>query len=423
MRRAVSKNRITSKDRILAVIKHQPVDHIPLCFEGVGHPWVAFLVKQYPDPLKRAEFMLDLGLDTGVVLQPPRFSLEDFEINEQATRPYPDMEVDSAVFMQPGKGLDPGYRIKEWIEQLSGEEHPLLCKEYITPKGNLRQVVRHHEYPYHSVSLTNDLNIPGSRSKEHLVKQEEDLDKLKYILQPPMREQLTLYYEKMKEAHKFCNIKGVILAGRTQGIGDMLFWLSGPQMVIYMAMDNPEALHRYIDVVSRWNMARLEIQIDAGVDLIIRRGWYEGCDFWSPTLYREFLFQPLKAEIDLLHQAGVYLSYVMNSGTAPLLSMFRELHFDILSNIDPLVSGTDVEIIKRYIGDQIALYGGVNNFMVIEQSPPESVRRATFEAVEKLGKGGGYILGPGDTLDCLLAYRENTERSFYTMIEAWKECR
>jgi len=45
------------------------VDHIPLCFEGLGHPWVAFLVKRFPDPLERAEQMLALGLDTGYTVR------------------------------------------------------------------------------------------------------------------------------------------------------------------------------------------------------------------------------------------------------------------------------------------------------------------------------------------------------------------
>jgi hypothetical protein len=66
------KSTMSSAERIRAVVKRQPVDHVPLCFEGLGHPWVAFLVKRFPDPLERAEQMLALGLDTAVVLQPPR---------------------------------------------------------------------------------------------------------------------------------------------------------------------------------------------------------------------------------------------------------------------------------------------------------------------------------------------------------------
>jgi hypothetical protein len=86
-------------------------------------------------------------------------------------------------------------------------------------------------------------------------------------------------------------------------------------------------------------------------------------------------------------------------------------------------SGADAAKIKERIGGRIALYGGVNNYSVIEQGEPDAVRQATFEAVAIMGAGGGYILGPGDTLDCLLAYGECTERNFHVMLEAWKQCR
>jgi hypothetical protein len=413
---------MTSKERILAAIRHEPVDYIPLCFEGVGHPWAAFLVKRYPDPLRRAEFFLGLGLDTGVVVQPPRFSLETFELNEWATRPYPDMEVDSAVVPQPALGLDPGYRVRTWSEQPADEPQPLLCAEYATPGGTVRQVVRLSEYPYRQVSLTNDLNLPASRSKEHLIQKEEDLEALEHILRPPAGAQLDPYYRKMKEARAFCDAQGILLSGRSQGVGDVLFWLSGPETVLYLAVDKPDVLRRYIEIVSRWNRSRIQIQIDAGADLIIRRGWYEGCDFWSPDLYRRFLAAPLKREIEMLHAAGRYMTYVMNSGAVPLLPQFRELGFDVLSDIDPRVPGTDLKKIKAGIGDRIALYGGVNNYDLIERGTPEAVRQAVFEAVEAMGPAG-FILGPGDTLDCLLEFGPTTEKNFYAMIEAWKACR
>jgi len=186
---------------------------------------------------------------------------------------------------------------------------------------------------------------------------------------------------------------------------------------------NPDFLKKYVDIVSRWNKAILEIQIDAGVDLIVRRGWYESTDFWAPDLFREFLFKPLKQEIEMAHQAGVYYTYVMNSAAKPMLDIFRDLRFDIYSNIDPMTAGIDLADIKREIGKEITLYGGVNNFLVIETGTVEEVRKAVAEAIEKLAPGGGYVLGTGDVLDYMFAHPETTERNFYEMIKVWKELR
>ncbi len=167
----------------------------------------------------------------------------------------------------------------------------------------------------------------------------------------------------------------------------------------------------------------LAIHIEAGVDLVLRRGWYESADFWSPRLYREFLYDPLKREVETAHQAGVLVNYCMNSGAMPLLPMFRELGFDIYSCIDPTLGDTDLARIKGEVGDMIALYGGVSNHRVVERGTPEQVRQAVIEAVDALAAGGGFILGLGDVLDYTMSSPEISERNFYAMVEAWKEIR
>ncbi|MDQ1328630.1 MAG: Uroporphyrinogen deCOase protein, partial [Candidatus Poribacteria bacterium] len=326
-----------------------------------------------------------------------------------------------AVRFGPPLYSDSGFQTKEWQEHHSDETYPLLMKEYITPKGNLKQIVRKHEYPSDSVGLFSDHNVPSSRSLKYLIEKEDDLEKLEYILRPPGDEDLRWYREQAKIARKFCDEKQVLFAGYLQGIGDPLLWMSGIDTVVMSSVLNPGFLKHYTDIVSRWNKALLEIQIEAGIDLIIRRGWYESTDFWAPDLFREFLFEPLKQEIEMAHQAGVYFTYVMNSKAKPMLNIFRDLGFDIYSNIDPVTADMDLADLKREIGDSITLYGGVNNFLVVENGSIEEVRKAVIEAVEKLAPGGGFVLGVGDVLDFLFANPETTERNFYEMIKVWKE--
>jgi len=381
---------MSSKERIIAAIKHEPTDYLPLCFDGIGHPWAQFVNRLYPDRFDKARFYLDMELDTAVRLSPTRYSTTGFET-------------------------------KQWQEHPPGEPYPLLFKEYITPRGNLRQVVRKHEYPSESVSLFSDHHIPSSRSVEYLVEKEEDLENLEYILRPPNDEELRGFRQEAEKVRKFCDDNQLLFSGYTDGVGDPILWMSGVEPVIMFSVDNPDFLKRYVDIVSRWNMASLEIQIDAGIDLVVRRGWYEITDFWSPNMYRQFLFDPLKQEIEMAHQAGVYFTYVMKAG--PMLDIFRDLGFDIYSNIDPMTAGMDLADIKREVGDCVTLYGGVNNFLVLETGTVQEVRKAVIEAVEKLAPGNGCILGPGDTLDCMMANPETTERNFGEMIKVWKEIR
>ncbi len=381
-----------SRERILATIRRQPIDHIPLCFDGIGHQAVEFLSRQYPDPFELARFYLDLGLDAGIRTSPPYHSQKGFEA-------------------------------REWTGHPADSECPLIFKEYATPRGTLRQVVRKPGYPFASVPLFEDHHVPPGRSRQYCVEREEHLDALECILQPPTGDELSEYRDRMRGAKKFCDDNGILLSGYALGVGDPLFWLSGIEPVLVAALEDPGFLKRYVDILTRWSLVISTIQIEAGIEVLVRRGWYESADFWSPTLYREFLYGPLKMEIEMAHQAGVVVNYCMNSGTMPLLGMFRELGFDIYSLIDPTAGDTDLLSIKREVGDTIALYGGVSNHHVLERGTPEQVRQAVAEAIEVLAPGGGFILGLGDVLDYTMSTPETSEQNFYEMIEAWKEMR
>jgi len=380
---------MSSKERIFATIEHKKTDYIPINFSGICHGVLGFLNKRGYDDFKKAQFFIDLEVDHGISCVPP--------VNSES-----------------------GYKIKQWREEPNkNEKFPVLYKEYITPKGSLRQVVRKTEdYLENSIRLINDHHVPPSRSKEYLVSKEEDLEKLIYILKAPEGEELDEYYKMAKEYKNFAEKKGIIFSGYALGVGDPLMWFSGVERTLFAAMENPDFLARYIEIVSNWNYNRIKIMIEAGVDLIIRRGWYESTDFWSPELYKQFLFKPLKREIDLAHGAGVKFCYCMNSGVMPLLEIFRELKFDILSNIDP--TNANLDVIKAKIGKEITLCGGVNNFRVLECGTEREVEKAVIEAKEKLSPGGGYIMAPGDSI---LATTKVAERNFYKMIEVWKKIR
>lgn len=377
-----------SKERIIATIKREPVDHLPLCFEGIGHQSVEFINRTYPDDFERMDFYLSMDVDAGIRIGPPLFA---------------------------------GTETREWTEQVENEEYPLMVKEYITPKGTLRQVIRKHEYPFESVSIFSDFHVPSSRSVKFLVEKEEDLDKLEYILRPLNDAQIKEFHERARIKKDFCDKKQIIFAGYLQGVGDPIMWMSGIDITVLSSVTDPGFFERYVEIVSKWNLRIMEILLDAGVDLIIRRGWYESADFWSPDLFRKFLFKPLKQEIDIAHQAGVFYTYVMNSAVKPMIEIFKDLRFDIHSNLDPVTAGMDLSDIKRELGDILTFYGGVNNFLVIENGSEEDVRRAVVDAVEKLSPGGGFILGTGDVVDYMMVNPEVSKRNVYKMIEVWKE--
>lgn len=380
---------MSSIERIRATVRREPVDHLPLCFDGICHGIVGFLEERGADPLEKARFLLDLGVDTAVSVSPPLVS-------------------------------DRGLGVREWQEEPAGESCPVLHREYHTPRGTLRQVVRRTEDHPGRIHLFSDHNVPPGRSLTYLVESERDLEALAWVLRPPEGAELESFRCHADRCRRLCRERGILLSGYLEGVGDPLIWLSGVERAVLQAVDDPGFMERYVEIVSQWDRARLEILLDAGVELIVRRGWYESTDFWSPSLYRRFLYEPLRREVKLAHQAGALFTYVMNSGAMPLRDYFRELRFDILSNIDPQVTGTDMAVLKDQVGDRLTLCGGVNNNLVLERGTIDEVRAAVEAAVTCLAPGGGFILAPGDSI---LSTSEVAVRNFRALIEVWKELR
>ena len=111
------KQTMTTRERIRAVVRREPADHLPLCFTAICHGIIGFLNERRLDKIKQAEFLMNLGVDAGISITPPNHSLK-------------------------------GIEIKSWREEPPDQRYPVLHKEYRTPRGTLRQVVRKTEdYP------------------------------------------------------------------------------------------------------------------------------------------------------------------------------------------------------------------------------------------------------------------------------------
>ena len=88
-----------------------------------------------------------------------------------------------------------------------------------------------------------------------------------------------------------------------------------------------------------------------GVDLYIRRAWYEGCDFVIPKFYKNEVLPRLKAEVDLAHEYGTKFGYICSSGTKPMLDFYPQAGFDVLIGVDPIQgTHTDMPLMKEKLG-------------------------------------------------------------------------
>ncbi len=391
---------MSSRERMLAALECREPDYIPACFMIF-----AALRSQCADEWELVDRQLEMGLDAVV-----RLPL----ISPKAKIDYGDLRGLPARFAD-------GVETRTWREVLPGERYPVLHKEYHTPAGTLSTAVNEtDDWPYGGhVPLFDDYICP--RARTFPVSEMEHMAALEYLLTEPAAEDVDALHEQAREARRFADERGVLVEGGW-GVGaDALGWLCGFENAMLSAIERPEFIEELLGLIARWNRRRMEVVLDAGVDLFVRRGWYEGADFFSPPMYRRFIVPSLKREVDLAHQAGAKFGYILTTGMMPLLDMLLEVGIDVLIGIDPVQGvGTDLSLTNATLGGRMCVWGGVNGFITIERGTEEEVRSAVREAIEALGPGGGFILSP---VDNVRADDETAWRNVTAFIDAWKQVR
>jgi len=386
---------ISPRERILAAIACQEPDHVPCSF------MLFHLMK--PGSRDYQEFVerqVALGLDTYVQV-PPRPPAVDNDWYDLHGLPV---------------SFDPRVTTQEWVEERAGERHPTLVKQYHTPAGTLQvEVARDEDWKWgNHVPLFND--YLETRSKKFLVTEEKDLEAFQYLLAPPTNQALQAFREDARQCKDLAAKHGLPLAGGW-GVGaDMLGWIHGLERMVYTSVDQPELLEKLLGMIADWNRARMELILSAGVDLFLKRAWYENCDFWSPRTYRKFILPILEEDVRLAHQAGVKFAYIITSNCMPLLEMIAEAGVDVIVGVDP--HAWDMSVAKQKLQGKVCLWGGVNGHLTMEMGAEEQVRAEVRQALRVLAPGGGFILSPVDNV------REDTpqaRRNVGVLLDEWKK--
>jgi uroporphyrinogen-III decarboxylase len=317
--------------------------------------------------------------------------------------------------------LPPEVKTLLWVESLSGEAGPVFHKEYHTPAGVLTTLVRKTaDWPHGSfVPFFDDYQIP--RAIKPLVSTPQDVAVLGTMLQPPSEADIAAFHAEVGRARAFCAERRVLLAGGW-GVGaDLAAWVCGLQDLMLMAIDRPELLGELLALIAAWNEARMKVVLEAGVDLYIRRAWYEGADFWSPRLYWQFLLPQVQREAALAHDYGALFGINMTTGALPMLGNLLESGVDVLLGADPLQHGErPLETMRDRLRGRIAVWGGVNGAITVEEGTAEEVRQAVREALELMRGVNGFVLSPVDNITEITL---NAWRNVDVLVQAWREAR
>ena len=366
---------LTSAERVKLAYAGEEPDRVPILFRAAG-PWEA----RWSGDYERARGLLQAGADAIMHLG-------------VSWRTHPDVTTEL------------------WREDAS--PYPILHKLYHTPAGDLHASVQvTPDWQVNDIPLYSDHAWP--RGVDYLVKGEQDLQALGYVLGDPSESDLSAFRERAEQVREQADELGVVVQGNMTPAPLYAMGFLGGQRCLTGVRDEPELLAAVLAMVHERTTRLLEVVLDAPVDVVYRSNCYETVDLFAPSDVRGHFMPLLEADVRLCHQAGVPIHCFAQTGLMPFLEDYARLSVDIISSLDPVgPNAMDLEATKRLIGDRCCLMGGMDNRDPFLRGTPEQMERLVIETLRLLAPGGGYILSLAGML-----FPEAREENITAFIEA-----
>ncbi|MEW6357090.1 MAG: uroporphyrinogen decarboxylase family protein [Planctomycetota bacterium] len=184
-------------------------------------------------------------------------------------------------------------------------------------------------------------------------------------------------------------------------VGDLLERAGFMRGLDHILMDlyvNPAFVEDLLDALTDSILKNIEAICKYDVDGLFLSDDYglQHGPMMSPEMWDRFL-QPRVAKIfaemkshgkaAILHSCGNVRAFIPG---------LIEAGLDVLHPIQP--EAMDIYELKETFGDRLCLYGGVRTQTTLPHGTPAEVKEEVRRVAERMSKGGGFVLGPGITL-------------------------
>jgi len=407
---------VTSKDRILAALRGEAADHVPLTTWCFGF--------RAPDHLKWETNGRDVPFWFSKRLEHLHTLPHPWELEDEFKRAeaWLSVGIDDVLEVSVPWSQDPAVTTRDSVIPASGDErYPVMVREYETPSGSIRHAVRKtgnegEGWPLQPdcVPIIEDYNIP--RAVQHAVSGPNDVEPIKHLFAPPSEEQGRWFADRMANMKAFADKRGLFTQAWTAFGMDAAVWFCGTQGAIMLAMDAPEAFGRLMEIIAETDYARTEMAAAAdGVDMVCQRGWYSSTDFWSPSLFDEYVFPHLSELTALAHRHGKKFGYVMTTGVEKLGPRLADAGVDLLYFADPVQDGIALETVRDSLASRMTIVGGTNA-LTLHSGDSVRIRDEVKRAIDILAPTNRFILHPVDAI-----FPDTPWEGVEAMIGAWKE--
>jgi Uroporphyrinogen-III decarboxylase len=193
-------------------------------------------------------------------------------------------------------------------------------------------------------------------------------------------------------------------------IFEMAWYLRGMEDLMIDFYDDPEFNEALLDEITDIRIVMARKYAEAGTDILML-----GDDvstqidmMMSPEIYREFLKPRLAKVIAAAKEVNpeILIFYHGDGNLTRIIPDLIDAGVEILNPIQP--ECVDPYAIKEQYGDQLSFWGGIGTQTTMPFGTKEEIEEVCRELIQKVGKGGGFVLAPTHVVEPEVPY-ENIE--------------
>ena len=363
---------MTSKQRLQCALERRQADRLPV----TTHHLMDSFLKRFLGGASSDEFFDRFGLDAirWVVAHRP----------DEGGGEYFDPRQGAVGFLEARRISTDRWNVIS--DDIPGLEWPTTRYRFVTPKGELTMVLQSNE---HTAWVS-----------EHLIKNKADIDLLDEFMTAPKCD-----VNAVNRAAADFGERGIIRSHMCcfDVFGQPGTWqdaacLVGIEKLILEAYDDPDWVHRLLEILQRRKLTYARSMKGAAFDVIEFGGGDASSTVISPGFFDEFVAPYDAPVIAALHEAGQRVVYHTCGGMMPILERIAAMNPDAMETFTPSGMGGDVDLAeaKRRIGDQVCMIGGFDQFHFLKGCTPEETRAEVRRCFAAAGGGGGFVLCPSD---------------------------
>jgi uroporphyrinogen decarboxylase len=175
--------------------------------------------------------------------------------------------------------------------------------------------------------------------------------------------------------------------------------LAGMENLMLKMHTEPEFVHHLARTVLEYNLAQLEMLIQAGLDVLVIEDDIAGNTgpMISPEYFAEFVNAYNRPLVDRAHAAGLPVVRHSDGNLWKLMDILLETGYDGLNPLEPQ-AGMSLRKVRDYCGGRLCLLGNIDCVYLLPHGSRAEVQEAVQQAIEEAGREGALVISSSNSL-------------------------